>query len=180
MSTRNVHKHPGWERFRDEVRRCTIRSRPGYAGYGGRGIGLDPAWPDASSASFQAWLEHVESMPGWPGSWDEVQRLGLQIDRADNDGGYTKGNMRWVTPSENLRNRRSYRRPDCAVHVPFARGVRNRDLAAYYGVSERTVRQRLNQDGRGVCGLTPTGDWGWWEDGYRPQGLPRGGRPLAL
>lgn len=167
MSTREEQKHPGWARFNHEVNRCTYPSHHDYANYGGRGIGLDPAWPDKSSASFQAWLEHVESMPGWPGSWEEVRRLKLEIDRIDNDGGYVKGNMRWVTRSENSRNKRPYRNPHHAVHVPFARGVRKRDLAAYYGVSERTVDRRLNRDGRGLCGLIPTGDWRWCENGYK-------------
>lgn len=32
---------------------------------------------------------------------------GLEIDRIDNDGDYTPGNVRWVTRSVNCRNRRS-------------------------------------------------------------------------
>lgn len=72
--------------------RCNNVKYKNYHRYGGRGITVCSDW-DKSFPNFYAWA--VEN--GY--------KEGLQIDRADNDLGYTKLNSRFVTPQENIINR---------------------------------------------------------------------------
>jgi hypothetical protein len=71
--------------------RCTIPSNRSYADYGGRGITVDPAWK-----SFEKFLEDM----GDPGE-------GMQIERKDNDKGYSKENCVWATRKQQGRNKRN-------------------------------------------------------------------------
>jgi hypothetical protein len=56
------------------------------------------------------WAESYETFRDWalvsPGGW----RPGLQLDRRDNDRGYSPDNCRWVTRLENHDNRETTRR----------------------------------------------------------------------
>jgi hypothetical protein len=77
--------------------RCTNPNAVNWADYGGRGILLHAAWHDFTA--FEAWVvEHL----GAP-------EPGRTIDRINNDGHYEPGNVRWATPKEQARNRRSNR-----------------------------------------------------------------------
>jgi hypothetical protein len=80
--------HSRWRTLRA---RCRNPNSQRYADYGGRGISCDPQWDD-----FRAFAE-----------WAHANgfREELQLDRIDNDGDYTPGNCRWVTPHENMMNR---------------------------------------------------------------------------
>ena len=62
--------------------------------YGGRGIKICPEWDHPKGhVAFISWA--------LANGWAE----GLQIDRADNNGGYSPENCRFVTLKENLKNR---------------------------------------------------------------------------
>jgi transposase-like protein len=65
------------------------------ANYYDRGIRVCPEW-DASYEAFRFWA----ILNGY--------RDDLQIDRIDNDGGYTPANCRWVTHAVNRQNSRSH------------------------------------------------------------------------
>lgn len=66
-----------------------------WSRYGGRGIRVCKEW--LSFAPFMKWaLAHGYDM-------------GLQIDRRDNDGDYEPGNCRWVTRSDQGRNKTNNR-----------------------------------------------------------------------
>lgn len=73
--------------------RCYDKRARGYPRYGGRGIRVCEEWR-GSLGAFRAWAEA------------NGYRHGLQLDRQDNDGDYAPHNCRFVTRSENCRNRR--------------------------------------------------------------------------
>lgn len=84
---------PKWldKRLTAAKQRCTNRSDPGYANYGGRGIQFQ--FPSVLEAGL--WIQ---------------KRLGLHrdltLDRIDNNGHYAPGNLRWTTVQAQAVNRR--------------------------------------------------------------------------
>lgn len=80
--------------------RCTKPEIACYHYYGGRGILLCPEWHNF--ANFQKW------------SLANGYTKDRQIDRIDNDGNYEPSNCRWVTQTENRRNR-----PDVLFYGAF-------------------------------------------------------------
>lgn len=78
-----------WSQIRD---RCNNKNNSRYDRYGGRGIKVCESW-DASFDEFHKWF----LLSGY--------KKGLQIDRINNDEGYSPDNCRFVTPMINSRNR---------------------------------------------------------------------------
>ena len=68
--------------------RCLTPTCPDYHHYGGRGIGICPEW--GSYPAFRQWALANGYEPG------------LQIDRRDNDQGYSPDNCRWVTSEKTI------------------------------------------------------------------------------
>jgi len=73
--------------------RCYNPRAVNYLDYGARGIDICPLWKTSFSYFYNDML----------GSY----RPGLEIDRIDNNKGYTPENCRWVTRAENCRNTRA-------------------------------------------------------------------------
>lgn len=73
------------------IQRTTNPKHTKYEYYGGRGITLCPTW-----LKFENFLFDMGVRP-----------KKLEIDRIDNNKGYSKDNCRWTTRSINLKNRRS-------------------------------------------------------------------------
>ncbi len=84
-----------WSIWRGMHGRCYTRSSTSYPNYGGRGIRVCERWK-----IFENFLADMGRKP-FPSA---------QIDRIDNEGNYEPSNCRWVTPSQNSRNRRAPRR----------------------------------------------------------------------
>ena len=63
-----------------------------YKNYGARGITICDEWQ-----KFEPFLEWAKS---------NGYEQGLELDRKNNDSGYSPGNCRWVTRRENVNNRR--------------------------------------------------------------------------
>lgn len=76
--------------------RCYQVSHIHYKNYGGRGIVVCEEWRN-SYENFRAW----SLVNGYEDR--------LQIDRRDNNSGYSPENCRWVTPAVNATNRRNNR-----------------------------------------------------------------------
>lgn len=107
--------------------RCENPNDPGYLNYGGRGVRF--GFPSATAAGLYL-----------------IQQYGLpdkemEIDRINNDGDYAPGNLRFVTHTENNRNKQSTvlsrYDPDC---WPYARSVVVRKL------SQGMTREEIIQD----------------------------------
>lgn len=84
------------------ISRCHNENHPSYDNYGGRGIQVCEEWRGAPDGVV-AFLTYLDNTLGpCPGSFD--------IDRINNDGNYEPGNIRWVSRSDNLKNKRKSKR----------------------------------------------------------------------
>lgn len=84
-------RHPLYSVWNSMIQRCTNPHVAAWGRYGGRGITVCPEW--------RSFVRFVADMPPRP--------AGTELDRIDNNMGYSKANCRWVTRIENLRNCRS-------------------------------------------------------------------------
>ena len=89
--------HPLTAVLRSMHHRCENPKNEAYERYGGRGITVCEEWSMENAADFISWA----LANGW--------EKGLEIDRIDNSKGYSPDNCRFVTSSQNSRNRRSNR-----------------------------------------------------------------------
>ena len=110
--TNTVHglrSHPLYHIWRQMVARC---ERPGHArfeGYGGRGIRVCKEFQDVG-----AYVRYVEETLGPKPSPEHT------IDRADNERGYERGNLRWALPEkQNLNRRNTVAVTLCGSRVPL-------------------------------------------------------------
>jgi hypothetical protein len=90
-ATHGLSKTPTWRVWVSMKYRCSSKpGATGYKSYAGRGIKVCDRWVD----SFENFLKDMGEKPE-----------GAQIDRINNDGDYAPDNCRWVTQTENVRNR---------------------------------------------------------------------------
>ena len=107
-AAKTVHGHchsPVYSSWASAVARCRSPKSPSYSNYGGRGLTVCRRWQE-----FTAFHEDMGDRPE-----------GLELDRINNDQGYTCGrcpecvakgwglNCRWTTRSVNQRNQRKRR-----------------------------------------------------------------------
>lgn len=116
--------HPLYGVWNSMKQRCSNRAADCYERYGQRGITVCDEWK-TSFVSFYDWAIAA----GW--------KRGMQIDRIDNNRIYEPSNCRFVTPTENGRNKRNNRLltvfgetkplsawcddPRCCVSIPLLR-----------------------------------------------------------
>lgn len=117
-------QHPAYAVWRSMKARCLNPKHQAWKNYGGRGIKVCPQW-----------LESFDQF------WEDMGPTyipGRDLDRADNNGGYSKENCRWVTRKENVRNTRK-------SWVTRSGAPQNlMELAEKSGVSRSTLYYRLN------------------------------------
>lgn len=93
--THGTSLDPLYNIFKAMHNRCEDPKNPAYPRYGGRGISVCDEWSLENVHAFISWANEN----GW--------KKGLQIDRIDNNKGYSPNNCRFVSSKENSRNRRS-------------------------------------------------------------------------
>lgn len=76
------------------MRRCYTKSQTAYARYGGRGIAVEKRW--------HKFINFYNDMsPNW--------KEKLELDRINNNKGYSRKNCRWATRTEQVNNTSSNR-----------------------------------------------------------------------
>lgn len=107
------------------TQRCTNPNHKYYDNYGGRGIKICKRWK-----KFENFLEDMGECPP-----------GYQIDRINNNKGYSKENCRWTTSKMNNRNRRDN-------HLEIYNGKTQclANWAEEYKINYSTLLCRLNAD----------------------------------
>ena len=127
---RRGKKHPLFWVWRGMKARCQNKNHILYHRYGGRGISICKEWLDDSQKFFKWAFAN-----GW--------KRGLQIDRIDNDGGYSPENCRFGTRQQNCINRSttklSYEIANTIRRIYRTSGKSQREIAIDFNVSEATI-----------------------------------------
>lgn len=132
--TQAVHGHaslgrksPEYISWQHMIARCYNKNDVSYAHYGGRGIEVCAHW----RSSFEAFLKYIGRRPSAQHSLDR---------HPDNDGNYKPGNVRWATPTEQTRNKRTNR------FFPFrGKTLCLADWAKAFGIHRATLGRRLQR-----------------------------------
>ncbi|KKK59946.1 hypothetical protein LCGC14_3029280, partial [marine sediment metagenome] len=114
-------------RWHQMIDRCHTPHNAAYANYGGRGIRVCARWRE----SFDAFATDV-GLPSSPQTYT--------LDRINNDGNYEPGNVRWVSPTTQSRNKRTtkFHELDGEQHTLA-------QWAELAGIDYNTVRRRVYQ-----------------------------------
>lgn len=104
--------------------RCRDAGSTAFRNYGGRGITVCPEWED-----FVVFLRDMGQRPN-----------GCDLDRIDNNKGYSKDNCRWISRQRNLNNKRTNR---FIEHDGRSQTIA--DWADELGMNYRTLNNRINR-----------------------------------
>lgn len=107
------------------IERCYKKHHKSFLEYGGRGVSVCDEWR-SDFKNFYDW------------AIENGYKDGLTIDRINNNGNYEPTNCRWVTQSENARNRRTAR-------IINFNGVKHSlvEWAEITGLKPNTITERL-------------------------------------
>jgi|LakMenEpi03Aug12_release.lakeMendotaPanAssembly.Ray.scaffolds.fasta_scaffold383566_2 hypothetical protein len=94
LRTHNLSKHPLYRIWEAMKYRCNNSNASNYLNYGGRGIRVCENW-STNFVNFYDWAMQ--------NNWNKD----LEIDRIQNDLGYSENNCRLVSAKDNARNRRN-------------------------------------------------------------------------
>lgn len=85
----------------DIKQRCFNPKHPAYERYGARGITV-----------YGPWVHDYQAFAAWMNSNLGPRPDGLTLDRANNDGSYEPGNLRWANRSTQCRNQERWNDPE--------------------------------------------------------------------
>ena len=105
--------------------RCSNPNDSGYQHYGARGITYHPDFE-----TFEGFYAYVK----------DLYVPGLEMDRIDNDGDYTYGNLRWTTHREQMENTR---RTAVLTRAVDSTKVTLRRMAEEHGLTPKALEGRL-------------------------------------
>ena len=108
--------------------RCNNRRNDNYKYYGGEGVAYCKSWD-----KFKNFLNDMGEAPE-----------GMEIDRKNNELGYSKDNCRWVTKIENMRNKK------CAIWEFNNKKYTISELAEINNVPYHALLRRLRSWGMDV------------------------------
>ena len=127
QKTHGLTKHKFYHIWKAMISRCYKENNKSFDNYGGRGITVCDEWKD-TPLNFLSWLE------------ESGYKKGLEIDRRDNDKGYSPGNCRVITASVNSRNRRD------TVKVEWeGKTIPLIELAEMHKIKYATMYRRINK-----------------------------------
>lgn len=119
--------HPAYKTWDGMMKRCYSEKHVAYRRYGGRGIEVVKEWHDAEN--FFKWLEENKWVRG-----------ANQIDRINNNLGYSPENCRITSAVENMNNRTNNR----FIFVDNERMTISQ-AARKFSIGKTTIRERLNR-----------------------------------
>ena len=116
-----------YKRYQNIKKRCYDKNSNSYKNYGARGIKICRKW--LGKNGFKNFLE-------W--SLNNGYSPELQIDRIDNNKGYSPDNCRWVDRKTNMRNRRN---------TLMINGIPLIEIAIQMNIKYDTLRERYRKYG---------------------------------
>lgn len=117
-------KSPEYNSWQAMRKRCMNPNDPAYPRYGGRGIQICQRWN-----SFECFLFDMGPRPD-----------GLQIERINNNLGYSPENCKWATPLEQSNNKRNNRNISWNGKTLSLSG-----WARETGLSREAIKSRINE-----------------------------------
>lgn len=129
---RHTKEYSTWSSM---MQRCNSPGNPAYHNYGGRGIKVCKRW-----RTFENFYADMGKKP-----------LGVDLDRIDNNKGYSLKNCRWASRKENIRNTR------VAVRIRINGITKNAaEWAEIIGGERHLVLKRYRNGDRGDALLRPS------------------------
>ena len=128
--TKGLHTHPLYHCWNSAIQRTENPKDRKWEHYGGRGLSVCDEWRNDFLTFYNWAMAH-----GY--------RRGLQIDRIDNDEGYSPDNCRFVTSATNNRNRRgiklTFEKAE-EVRRLYKKGMSAGEIASIFPVSLKMIR----------------------------------------
>lgn len=121
---KHKYEHPLYSTWSGMMQRCHNKDGADYSNWGGKGITVCARWHNFDN--FAADLVNKPTKKH-------------QLDRIDNNKGYSPDNCRWVTPKENMRNTSRVRKVtfDGVTHCVS-------EWAEIWGISPSMAHYRIN------------------------------------
>ena len=127
---RSFYKEPWYNSYRCMMSRCYRPKDASYKYYGGRGITVCDEWRNI--LNFEMWVK------------ENPYFKGATLDRIDSNGNYSPDNCRWVTMSEQDKNRRN------SVLIELNGEIRNiTEWSKITGLNRSTLNNRYWRGDRG-------------------------------